>query len=109
MKRLLLLSSIFLASVLLLPAQKSWTKFSTVNPKNVQIARDSFGVPHIFAKTDEEVAYGFAYATAEDNFSDMQFMMLAAKGMMGRFQGKDGAAIDYVAQLLRIKETVEAQ
>ena len=33
-----------------------------INPENVTIARDSWGVPHIFAKTDPEVAYGLAYA-----------------------------------------------
>ena len=31
-----------------------------VNPANITIARDSFGVPHIFAPTDAEVAYGLA-------------------------------------------------
>jgi acyl-homoserine-lactone acylase len=31
-----------------------------INPSNITIARDSFGVPHIFAPTDPEVAYGLA-------------------------------------------------
>ena len=38
-----------------------------INPKNITIARDSFGVPHVFAKTDAEVAYGLAWAHAEDD------------------------------------------
>ena len=32
------------------------TGFSQINPDNIQIARDKWGVPHIFAKTDPEVA-----------------------------------------------------
>ena len=29
-------------------------------PADVRIARDKFGVPHIFGKTDADVAYGVA-------------------------------------------------
>jgi acyl-homoserine-lactone acylase len=105
MKRLFVIS-LFVAFSIVMQAQKPWPKYSTVNPKNVQIARDKWGVPHVFAKTDEEVAYGLAWATAEDDFSDMQFMLMAAKNCMGRHMGKDGAAIDYVGQLLRIDDTV---
>jgi acyl-homoserine-lactone acylase len=35
-----------------------------INPEHIQIVRDKWGVPHIFAKTDPEVAYGLAYAHA---------------------------------------------
>ena len=31
-------------------------------PADLRIARDKFGVPHIFGKTDADVAYGVAYA-----------------------------------------------
>ena len=37
-----------------------------IHPEKITIARDSFGVPHIFAPTDPEVAYGLAWAHAED-------------------------------------------
>ena len=37
------------------------------DPSKITIVRDSFGVPHIFAKTDAEVAYGLEWATAEDD------------------------------------------
>ena len=43
-----------------------------VNPKNVEIIRDTFGVPHIYAKTDAGAAYGLAWANAEDDFETMQ-------------------------------------
>ena len=36
--------------------------FGQINPSNITIARDSYGVPHIFAKTDAELAYGLAWA-----------------------------------------------
>lgn len=80
-----------------------------INPANVTIARDSFGVPHIFAKTDAEVAYGLAWAHSEDNFKDMQLTLLAAKGMLGRVEGTDGVLFDYAMQFLEIDSIVEAR
>lgn len=80
--------------------------FAQINPVNVTIARDTFGVPHIFAKTDPEVAYGLAWAHAEDNFKTIQYLMLPAKGLLGRQLGKTGAAADYVVELLHAGELV---
>lgn len=75
----------------------------------IDIVRDKWGVPHIFANTDAEVAYGLAYAHAEDDFETIQNCFLAGKAMLGREKGKDGAAIDYVVHLLRIPELVNAK
>ncbi|WP_394996388.1 penicillin acylase family protein [Emticicia sp.] len=83
--------------------------FAQVNPDNIKIARDKWGVPHIFAKTDAEVSYGLAWANAEDDFKTMQLTMLAGKGMVGKLKGKDGASIDYVVALLHCREVVEEQ
>ena len=79
-----------------------------VNPQTIDIVRDSFGVPHIFAKTDAAVAYGLAWAEAEDDFKSMQQVILPVKGLMGKVLGKAGAAGDYAYALFRCREiTVE--
>jgi acyl-homoserine-lactone acylase len=83
--------------------------FAQINPEQIQIVRDKWGVPHIFAKTDPEVAYGLAYAHAEDDFQTMQLTLLAGKGLLGRLKGKDGASVDYVVALLRCRELVRAR
>jgi acyl-homoserine-lactone acylase len=83
--------------------------FAQINPANIQIARDKWGVPHIFGKTDPEVAYGLAYAHAEDDFETIQFTLLAAKGMLGQVKGKEAASADFVVQFLRCREVVEQQ
>lgn len=97
-----------LAATTLLAHAQSKPHHPAIDPTKVDIVRDSFGVPHIFAKTDAEVAYGLAWATCEDDFKTLQWGLLAGKGMMGRLQGVDGAKIDYAVQLLRAKETVDA-
>ena len=80
-----------------------------INPANITIARDSFGVPHIFAPTDPEVAYGLAWAHAEDDFETLQLVVLSGKAKLGQALGKKGAKADYVINLLRCRQTVEEQ
>ena len=80
---------------------------TSVNPGKIDIVRDSFGVPHIFAKTDAEVAYGLAWAEAEDDFKSMQEVILPAKNLMASVQGKKGAAGDYAFALFRCREITE--
>jgi len=53
-----------------------------INTKNITILRDKYGVPHIYGKTDEEVAYGLAWATAEDDFKSMQENFLTARSRL---------------------------
>jgi acyl-homoserine-lactone acylase len=86
-----------------------FTVTAQINPANITIARDSFGVPHIFAPTDPEVAYGLAWAHAEDDFETLQLVVLSGKALVGTALGKKGAEADYVIKFLRIRKTVEEQ
>ncbi len=70
------------------------------DPASIQIARDEWGVPHIFAPTDAGVVYGLAWATAEDDFLTMQKQLLPAKGLMGEVFGKEGAQLDVIVHIL---------
>jgi acyl-homoserine-lactone acylase len=87
----------------------AFTCKAQIDPTHINIARDSFGVPHIFAPTDPEVSYGLAWAHAEDDFHDLQLVALSGKALMGTALGKRGAAADYVVHLLRCRELVDAQ
>ena len=82
------------------------TTFGQVKPEDVQIARDSFGVPHIFGKSDAATAYGLAWAHAEDDFANIELTLLAGKGMLGKAIGRKGAEADYVVYLLRCRDIV---
>lgn len=85
------------------------TASAQISPANITIARDSFGVPHIFAPTDPEVAYGIAWAHAEDDFETLQLVVMSGKARLGSAIGKKGAEGDYVISLLRIRKTVDEQ
>lgn len=82
-------------------------KASTYTPKNVEIVRDGFGVPHIFGDTDADVAYGVAYAHAEDDFATLQEVLAMTRGRAGAMLGADGAKVDFAAHLLDIRSTVD--
>jgi len=71
-----------------------------------RIVRDNFGVPHIFGKRDADVAYGTAYAHAEDDFQTLQEVAAMSRGRMAALNGADAAPIDYVAALLDVDGTV---
>lgn len=73
----------------------------------VTIARDSWGVPHITGPTDPDVAYGIAYAHAEDDFSTLQEVLAMTRGRLGAMTGSDGAKTDYVVHLLGARATVD--
>jgi penicillin amidase/acyl-homoserine-lactone acylase len=75
----------------------------------VRILRDSWGVPHVFGKTDADAAYGLAWAHAEDDFETIQGRLLAARGRLASEAGREAAPSDYVVALLRVWETVDAK
>jgi acyl-homoserine-lactone acylase len=80
-----------------------------INVKNINIIRDNYGVPHIYGKTDEEVAYGLAWATAEDDFESMQQNLLAGRCKAAEVNGEDGAMMDFIFAFIQSKEIVEQQ
>ena len=83
--------------------------FAQVDPNNIEIVRDKWGVPHIYGKTDKETAYGLAWANSEDNFKTIQEIFLPAINKLASHNGKEGATFDYIIQALRCRETAEKQ
>ena len=81
--------------------------YSQINPDHIEIIRDNYGVPHIYAATDPEVAYGFAWAQAEDHFKLIQEGYLAGNGLLGKLIGLKGAGADFLTQLIQSEETVD--
>ena len=73
---------------------------------DVKIVRDNFGVPHIFGATDPDVAYGIAWAQAEDDFETLQQVLALTRGRLGAITGSEGAAGDYAGHLLNVRATV---
>ncbi|TAL31968.1 MAG: acylase [Spirochaetes bacterium] len=75
----------------------------------VRILRDSWGVPHVFGKTDADTAFGIAYAHAQDDFKTIQLILTAVNGRLGTVLGRDGAGNDFLVHLIRLWDTVNAK
>ena len=82
------------------------SQFAKVDNSKIQIVRDQWGVPHIFADQDHEVAYGLAWANAEDDFQTMQELLIAGQGRSGQIMGKDGAKRDFLLHAFGVRRIV---
>ncbi|MFA6239582.1 MAG: acylase [Candidatus Hydrogenedentales bacterium] len=76
---------------------------------DVRILRDTWGVPHIFGKTDADTAYGLAYAHCEDDMPTIIESLLTSRGKLASVKGKDSAPIDFMVALMRVWPTVDAK
>ncbi len=66
------------------------------DPSNqVTIYRDNWGIPHIYADTEENLAYAFGYAQAEDRLIQILTSYRHAEGTMAEAFGKRFVDSDY--------------
>ncbi len=78
-------------------------------PDSIFIYRDNWGVPHIYGPTDGEVAYGLAWAHAEDDFSTIEETMLSGRGILAEAKGKDAAMLDFFIRFFEIPSTISLE
>lgn len=53
----------------------------------VELVRDRWGVPHVFAETDAGAMYGLGYATAEDRGFQMHYTLRIIQGRLAELVG----------------------
>ncbi len=108
MKKRILLSLVVLVvslltvyTVITRPENADLTLFKDLNKKySVTIYRDTWGVPHLFGKTDRDAVFGLAYSHSEDDFATIQGVLAAARGRLAVFLGQKGAPNDFMVGLL---------
>lgn len=76
---------------------------------DVEIIRDNWGVPHIYGARDADVAFGVAYAHAEDDYETIQNVVAATRGVLARYEGAGAAPTDYIVALLGVWDTVDTR
>jgi acyl-homoserine-lactone acylase len=104
----LIIIVVLVAFFLLQPEEVDLTPYKELGTKyDVRILRDTWGVPHIFGKRDADVAFGLAYAHAEDDFKTLQGILFAIRGRLATILGKRGAPNDYMVHLLRLWDVVD--
>jgi len=71
-----------------------------------RILRDAYGVPHIYGVRDADVAFGLAYAHAEDDWKTIEEVVLFSRGDLARRDGKDAAVTDYLIRAMGSAEAI---
>lgn len=73
---------------------------------DARIIRDKWGVPHIYGARDADVAFGLAYAHAEDDWKTFEEVLLFTRGRLAERNGKAAAVTDYLIAALGANEAI---
>lgn len=76
--------------------------------EEIVILRDPFGVPSIFAKTEEGAVFGMGYAQAEDRLEELLKQYRRCEGTMAEAFGPDFVREDYRQRLWQHRAVSEA-
>lgn len=66
--------------------------------RQVTIYRDTYGVPHVYAKTDAGAIFGLMYAQAEDNFWQLETDLIRIIGRSAELEGERGIQADLLVR-----------
>ena len=77
--------------------------------RSVTIYRDTYGVPHVFGRTDASTVFGFAYAQAEDNFWRVEENFILALGRGSEVYGAKALDEDRLNHALEIPKLARAE
>jgi penicillin G amidase len=71
-----------------------WAGAQQNKPASVEIIRDRWGIPHIYAEREADAFFGAGYTAAEDRLLQMDLVRRRARGRLSEVFGKDTLASD---------------
>jgi penicillin amidase len=71
--------------------------------RGVQVIRDSWGVPHIYAETVDDLFFSQGYVTAQDRLWQMEWWRRGNEGRLAEVLGPEMAEADRLARLLKYR------
>lgn len=78
-------------------------------PGPVEILRDRWGIPHVYAKSDDALFFGFGYAMAQDRLWQMDYLRRRGHGRLAEILGPEGLGLDVVARTVGLPRIARAQ
>ena len=76
---------------------------------DVRIVRDTWGVPHIYANSDDDLFFAQGYVMAQDRLWQMEMWRRTAEGRAGRVLGPQAVGRDRMARLLKYRGPFDAE
>ena len=74
------------------------------NGHEIEILRDGFGVPHIYAGTLADASFGLGYCQAQDNLPEILRYYVLARAEGGRAFGKEALGNDFQLRMLKVPQ-----
>src|SRR3989454_8778713 len=108
MKKLVLILAAAGLSGALQTANTDVSRWET-QAQNITIVRDTWGIPHVYGKTDADAVFGVMYAQAEDDFNRVETNYLNAMGRLAEAEGEAEVYRDLRMKLFIDPEDMKAQ
>jgi penicillin G amidase len=70
----------------------------------IELLRDAYGVPHIFAASESDAYFGLGYAHAQDRLFQIELQQRMASGRLAELVGGDALASDRLFRTLGLRE-----
>lgn len=80
-------------------SEREITRYNAESEK-VTIIRDTWGIPHIYGKTDADAVFGLMYSQCEENFSRIERNYLEIMGRLSEIEGRDQLYSDLEMRLI---------
>ena len=74
---------------------------------NIEVIRDSFGMPHIYAENDADVYFGLGYCMAQDRLFQMEMIRRAARGRLAEILGEKLVPVDQLFRTVTASKSPE--
>jgi penicillin amidase len=74
---------------------------------DIEIYRDSFAVPYIIAKSDEDVSFALGYLHAQERLFTMDMIRRAGEGRLAEILGEKAIPFDKMFRTVGIKRNIE--
>lgn len=103
---------VFLLVLLVLTPSCATTPRRTGLPglnKQVTVLRDTWGIPHIYAETQEDLFFAQGFVAAQDRLFQMEVWRRAAEGRLAEILGPQAIERDRIARLIRYRGNMEAE
>lgn len=75
----------------------------------VEVLRDRWGVPHLYARTESDLWFAQGFVHAQDRLWQMEQTRRVAAGRISEAVGEEGLAIDRLARIIGFRRLAEAQ
>jgi penicillin amidase len=74
---------------------------------NVEIIRDSYGMPHIYAQTDEDAYFALGYCMAQDRLFQMDVVRRVVRGRLSEILGEELISTDKLFRTISAGKSIE--